>query len=583
MKGVIWLYLLLFTAQAVSGQYYLRGEIRDQSGRPLSSVKIKLKSKGSIPYASGHDGSFGIMVAAPADSISLFLPGYDTLSASIDTRKYQVLQLKMLPSTAQKYNRKPASVIPHAKRENELQRSVLGERYSTLRENDFINVRQYPETGYSLNVDKASYSNTRRFLHHEMYVPSDAIRIEEMLNYFDFKQPEDSLLRGTFHCRTAVTNSPWNNRNQLLFINLTAPRLNLDSIPASNLVFLIDVSGSMDQPNRLPLLQSAFKLLVDNLRAKDTISMVTYGGNVVIALTPTSGAEKQRINEAIDSLSAYGDTPGENAIRVAYSIAKEQFIPKGNNRVILATDGDFNVGQASEKELEELISAYRQTGIYLTCLGVGMGNYKDSKLESLSKKGNGNFAYIDQLREAEKVMVKEFTQTMFAVADNAFVQVNFNSKLIQSYRLIGFDNKKDAEADSISQLEGGEVGSGHGTMAVFELAPRFAGDTITDRILAAIRLQYKKPGDPKSWQQNFTVHYTPQLLDSAESSYRFAASIVAFGQLLKQSLHIGKYDYDQVLQLAEGAVNKTDQLQNEFLLLIRKAIKVYRPEKEKRN
>ncbi|HJV19678.1 MAG TPA: von Willebrand factor type A domain-containing protein [Sediminibacterium sp.] len=583
MKEVIWLYLLLLTVQAVSGQYYLRGEVRDQSGRTLSAVKIKLKSKGSIPYASGHDGSFGILVAVPVDSIHLFLPGYDSFAASIDTRRYQVLQLKMLPATAQRYNRKPNSVIPHAKRGNDWQRSVLGERYSTLRENDFTSTQQYPETGYSLNVDKASYSNTRRFLQHEMYVPPDAVRIEEMLNYFNFKEPEDTLLTGSFRCRTVVTNSPWNNHNKLLFINLIAPRLNLDSVPASNLVFLIDVSGSMDQPNRLPLLQSAFKLLVDNLRAKDTISMVTYGGNVVIALKPTSGAEKQQIRDAIDSLSAYGDTPGENAIRVAYSIAKKQFIPEGNNRVILATDGDFNVGQASEKELEELISSYRKTGIYLTCLGVGMGNYKDSKLESLSKKGNGNFAYIDQLREAEKVMVKEFTQTMFAVADDAFVQVRFSSQRVQSYRLIGFDNKKDAEADSISGLEGGEVGSGHGTMAVFELAPRLPADTLTEEVLAGIQLQYKKPGDPNCRQQHFTVHDTMQLLDSAESSYRFAASVVAFGQLLKRSVHIGKYDYEQLLQLAEGAVNKTDQLQNEFLMLIRKAIKVYRPEKEKRN
>lgn len=583
MKGLAWICLLLLSASAASGQYYLRGEIRDPSGRTLSAVKINLKSKGSIPYSSGYDGSFGIMVANPSDSITLFLPGYEVLSLAIDTRRYQVLTLKMRPSTAQKYNRKPASLTLQNKREKAFQQSALGERYSALRENDFITATVFPETGYALNVDKAAYSNTRRFLQNEMYVPADAVRIEEMLNYFDFKEPEDSLQSGIFQCKTAVTTCPWNSRNHLLFISMTAPKLNLNNIPASNLVFLIDVSGSMDQPNRLPLLQSAFKLLAANLREKDTISIVTYGGNVALALAPTSGAEKERIKNAIDSLTANGDTPGENAIRVAYSIAKKQFIPNGNNRVILATDGDFNVGQASEKELEELIATYRQTGIYLTCLGVGMGNYKDSKLESLSKKGNGNFAYIDQLREAEKVMVQEFTETMFTVANDASVQVRFNRELVHAYRLIGFDNKRDAVADSISQLEGGEVGSGHGTMAVFELEPTSSGKSMPDQELAAIRLQYKKPNDPGNWQQNFTAVYAPQDLDSAAGSYRFATAVVAFGQLLKQSAYIGKYDYDQLLKLAEQSINKTDQLQNEFLMLIRKAIKIYRPEKEKRN
>lgn len=583
MKGFVWICFLLFTAAAASGQYYLRGEIRDSSGRTLSSVKINLKSKGSIPYTSGHDGSFGIILTNPTDSITLFLPGYEELKLAIDTRKYQVFTLKMRPSTLQKYNRKPGSLILQNKREKASRQSAPGERYSALRENDFITAAAFPETGYALNVDKAAYSNTRRFLQNEMHVPADAVRIEEMLNYFDFEQVEDTLQAGLFQCKTAVTSCPWNKQNQLLFINLTAPKLNLNNIPASNLVFLIDISGSMDQPNRLPLLQSAFKRLTENLREKDTISIVTYGGNVALALPPTSGAAKKQINNAIDSLTASGDTPGENAIRVAYNIAKQQFIPGGNNRVILATDGDFNVGQSSEKELEELIATYRQTGIYLTCLGVGMGNYKDSKLESLSKKGNGNFAYIDQLREAEKLLVQEFTETLFAVANDASVKVRFNSSLVHAYRLIGFDNKKDAIADSISQLEGGEVGSGHGTMAVFELEPVATGKAMPDQELANLRLQYKKPNDSNNWQQHFTVAYLPQELDSAAADYRFAAVIVGFGQLLKQSHHIGKYDYDQLLQLAEQTVNETDQLQQELLLLIRKAIKIYRPEKEKRN
>ncbi|MEI6264952.1 MAG: von Willebrand factor type A domain-containing protein [Sphingobacteriia bacterium] len=583
MRVFIWLIILVSTHTSIYSQYYLRGEIKNELGQKLEGVKINLKSKGTIPYFSGNTGTFGISSNSIEDSIVCSFNGYEIFSAFIDSRKFQSIVLKMLPSTAQLYNKKLVSSITDLTAKEQLNNSVLGESYTNIIENNFVNTKQYPETGFALNIDKAAYSNIRRFLTNEMFIPADAIRVEEMLNYFNFTPAyKKNESNESFTCNTQITTCPWNTNHQLLFVNIVAPKINLDSIPPSNLVFLIDVSGSMDKPNRLPLLQSSFKFLINNLREKDTLSIVTYGGNVAIALAATSGGEKQKMINAIDSLSAFGDTPGEDAIRVAYSIAKSKFIPKGNNRVILATDGDFNVGQTSEKELEDLISSYRQTGIYLTCLGVGMGNYKDSKLESLSKKGNGNFAYIDQIREAEKIMVKEFTQTMFAVANDAFVKIKFNKKLVNQYRLIGYDNKRNSITDTSSQLEGGEVGSGHSSMAIFEIAK--TNDSLLQKeSIGSVAIQYKKPDDTNVWQQNFNVMNNISPIDSADATYRFAASVAAFGSLLKKSKHLGNFSFTDVYQLAASSITDEDQTKKEMLLLIQKAIKVYQPDKRKSN
>ncbi|HVZ25239.1 MAG TPA: von Willebrand factor type A domain-containing protein, partial [Sediminibacterium sp.] len=412
MKSFVCLFCLGF-AVPVQAQYYLRGEVRDEQGILLQGVRITLDSKGSAPYYSGSAGTFGIPLHQPTDSMTLSLEGFETLRSKTDARQYQHYILKRLATTELLHPGKRNSLTTNLPVNYIFNPALMGESYHSLVENPFIEADRYPETGFAISVDKASYSNVRRFLNNEMRVPPDAVRIEEMLNYFDFSAAFPHK-RTQFLCKTQFSSCPWNPANKLLFVRIAAPMLQLDSLPPSNLVFLIDISGSMDRPNRLPLLQSAFKLLADNLRSVDTLSIVTYGGGVGIALPPTSGDRKETIIQVIDSLTASGDTPGENAIRIAYQLAKRSFQPKGNNRVILATDGDFNVGESSEKELENLISSYRETGIYLTCLGVGMGNYKDSKLETLAKKGNGNFAYLDNMEEAQKVLVKEFTQTMYA-------------------------------------------------------------------------------------------------------------------------------------------------------------------------
>ena len=582
MKSVVWFFLSCATSTFTYSQYYLQGEIKNDRGRLLEAVKIKLQSKGAFPFFSGNTGTFGISMSQKTDTITLSLDGYETIRKEIDTRKFQNFLLKMLPSTAHLYNRKLASVTTNLNAGSVNYFTMMGESYSSLTENVSVNTDKYPETGFALNVDKASYSNIRRFLNNEMFVPIDAIRIEEMLNYFNFSKLSDSCPNTKFNFQSKITTCPWNKETRLLFLHIAAPKMNLDNIPPSNLVFLIDVSGSMDKPNRLPLLQNAFKLLVANLREKDTITLVTYGGGVSIALAPTSGKCKKKINDTIDSLVAGGDTPGETAIRIAYEQAKKTFINKGNNRVILATDGDFNIGQTTERELEEMIIDYKQTGIYLTCLGVGMGNYKDSKLEALTRKGNGNFAYLDNLEEAQKVLVKEFTQTLFSVADNAYLKIHFLPNTSKEYRLIGFDNKKNDTENSTDELEGGEVGSGHTLMAIIEIIP-IKNDSVTfQQDLANITIQYKLPGFDSSILQQYTVLNELTKLENADSAFRFTAAVAAFGMALKQSKYINHYQLEEIQELAKTAANPQEVNQKEFLTLIEKAINIYQPLKKKK-
>ena len=579
--------ILSFTGSA---QYYIRGAINDEKGKPLSNVKINLFSKGYIGLFSG---SCGIPSSLKMDTICLEAEGYEPLRTAINTSQFQQFTLKLLPAVKPPQQHL-SSVTKNLFASGKHSFGQTNESYSNQIQNDFVSCAEYPETGFALHVDRASYSNIRRMINSQSFVPPDAVRIEEMLNYFNFKllPPEDEadLPPPTgFTCNTQVTAAPWNKTNQLLFVNLKAPKLNLDNLPPSNLVFLIDVSGSMDKPNRLPLIQSAFKLLVENLRAIDTLAIVVYGGDIGIKLAPTSGADKKKINDAIDLLVPNGDTPGAGAIKAAYTEAAKSFNPNGNNRVIMATDGDFNVGESSEKALEELITQQKQSGIYLTCLGLGMGNYKDSKLETLAKRGNGNFAYLDHLNEAEKVLVKEFTKTMYAVANDAFVHINFNPRMVKEYRLIGFDNKIEALNDSTSQLEGGEVGSGHSLVAIFEIVPdpqnaaNINSDIIVVGRYGTIKLQYKQPLSKEKKIQQFTIpaNYIP--FDQTDMAIQQAVGVAMFGELLKQSKFAKTYSWDEVRSISYNATRKNNSVLNkELLTLIDKAKKIYTSGKKRK-
>ena len=584
MKKLALLIYFICLAVFAYPQYYLRGEIKDERSQGLQSVKIFLHSA-KANYYTGTQGSFGFTVLKKTDTLTLSLEGYETQTLAVRSDVWQSIVMKVSADNANKSKPKLISITKDHRQSADFNWFVADETYFQLVENEFVNTGRYPVTGFSLNVNKASYSNVRRFLNMGSRVPPDAVRIEELINYFNlhYRKPD---VNEVFNIESQITDCPWKEKDQLLFLNISAKKLELDKIPPSNFVFLIDVSGSMDMPNRLPLLQAAFQLFVKNLRAVDIVSIVTYGGTVGIWLPPTSGAEKDKINASIQELEAAGDTPGESAIRSAYKLAERTFIKNGNNRVILATDGDFNVGETSEKALEELIIKQKQSGVYLTCLGVGMGNLKDSKLQTLAKKGNGNYAYLDDLMEAEKTLVKELTQTFYAVADNVFMNVHFNPSMVKKYRLIGFDNKKESVTDSTSDLEGGEIGSGNSTLAIFQIEPTeqnfySKGLSIADEI-ATVSLGYSLCNDTVQNNIQYSVPHNYGPIDSVDSELKFAAAVTLFALRLKQSRHLGMADWPLITRLATESANKSEYLQKEFLALIEKAKKIYPLKKKKR-
>ena len=577
LKNVTTILLSLLASFSLSAQYYLRGEVRDETSTPLPNTKILLHSTGYVYYA-GNSGGFGILSTQKDDSVTVSYDGYQELRLRLSALNYTNITLKLQRAMGNLRKSRLVSVTKDMHWDEKHNWSVGGETYSNLLENEFVPAKKYPETGFAINTDKAAYSNMRRFINMGSTVPPDAVRIEELLNYFNFgykEPPKDSV----FNFDAYLTTCPWNANNELFYLKVCARKVNLDTVPASNLVFLIDISGSMDMPNRLPLLKSAFKLMINNLRAKDTVSIVVYGSTVGVWLQPTCGTEKEKITKAVEDLTPGGSTPGASGIQAAYSLAKSQFIKGGNNRVILATDGDFNIGQANDDELENMITLHRQSGIYLTCLGVGMGNYKDSKLEILAKKGNGNFAYLDNEKEAEKVLVKELTQTLYTVADDAYLSVKFNPQLVKEYRLIGFDNKLKAVADSLSELEGGEVGSGHTLMAMFEITPTYANIAAADNPgkepLAKAVVNYRCPKDSTKKTSVFNVPFGFTEFADMPACHRFAAAVVEFALLLKNSQYAKAVSWTDAIILANESYNTNDAMEKEFITIVEKAKKIY--------
>jgi len=564
------------------GQFYLRGEIKDEKNKPLSGVKIFVHSSRSL-FQSGMQGSFGFTVPNEYDSLSFTMEGYESKTVRVKSDVWQNVVLHTSADQATKNKQKLLSVTSNPSQSSRFSHFFSDETYFQLVENEFVNAGNYPNTGFSLDVDKASYSNVRRFINMRSAVPPDAVRIEELINYFNlqYKEPEKG---DHFNISSQLTSCPWNAKEQLLFLNVSAKKLDLAKVPPANFVFLIDVSGSMDMPNRLPLLKAAFQILVNNLRPIDQVSIVVYGGTVAVWLQPTTGAKKDTIIKSIEELTASGGTPGESAIRTAYKLAESTFIKGGNNRVILATDGDFNVGETSEKAMDELITNMRQTGVFLTCLGVGMGNFKDSKLQTLAKKGNGNYAYLDDIKEAEKVLVKELTQTFYAVADDVFMDVHFNPSMVKEYRLIGFDNKREAIADQQSKISGGDIGSGNSTLAIFQIVPTQQNvltheSPLADE-LASLSLRYSLCNDTTHKTINYPVKSNFEAFNKIHQELQFATSVTMFGLKLKESKYINT-DWGSVMAVAAAAADKSNYLQNEFLQLLDKVQKIY-PEKKKK-
>jgi Ca-activated chloride channel homolog len=557
--------------------YYVKGEVRDEAGNPLQNVNIYLHSTGYV-YFTGMEGSYGILTNNKTDTLSFSMDGYQPQRVAVNAEVSATVRLKKATLNRSRQGYKLASLTQNLTRESQQKWFAGDETYASIVENQFVNSFEYPSTGLTLNVDRASYSNIRRFLSMGTPVPPDAVRIEEMLNYFNFGYTEPPVDK-QFEIKSTLTQCPWNKNNQLLFTQILSRKIALDSLAASHLVFLIDISGSMDMPNRLPLLKAGFKALVNNLRAKDSVSIVVYGGTVGVALPTTGGNEKDIIFKTIDSLQAGGSTPGESGIKLAYSVARNHFIKGGNNRIILATDGDFNVGLKKEEDLEEMISLQRQQGIYLTCLGIGMGNYKDSKIQTLAQRGNGNFAYLDSYTEAEKVLLKEFTQTLYTVADDAYLNVKFNPDYVKDYRLIGFDNKMGAIKDVSSTIEGGEIGSAYSAIVAFELVPvapvnNMLGKEIDDH-LVSYELQYKLPDSSRILKLTQSSPVTMVSLSGASKCYQFASAVVMFGGMLRNSKYFKEASWNSIMQIAGSAADQENFSQKEFLSLVQQAKAIY--------
>jgi Ca-activated chloride channel homolog len=571
---LLFLYPLLAGAQ----QYYVKGQVKDEEGSPLQNVTMLLHSSGFL-YKSGNDGSFGILTSSRVDSLTIFREGYQKELRIVYANKFNDIILKKALVVKNIAPNKLVSLTQNLTRDDQQLWFTGDETYASIVENNFVNATSYPRTALSLNVDRASYSNIRRFLTMNSTVPPDAVRIEEMLNYFNIAYQEPTNEK-PFAIATTLTNCPWNKNNHLLFAQISSRRIPLDKVPQTHLVFLIDVSGSMDMPNRLPLLKSGFKGLVNNLRATDSVSIVVYGGTIGIPLMPTSGADKAKIFKVIDSLQPGGSTPGESGIKLAYSLAKAHFIKGGNNRVILATDGDFNVGLRKEEDLEQLITSQRDAGIYLTCLGIGMGNYKDSKIQTLAQRGNGNFAYIDSHKEAEKVMMKEFMQTLYTVADDAYLNVQFNPKYVKEYRLIGFDNKVGAIRDTTANIEGGEISSAYSSIVAFEIVPVNGYEKqLTDPAHYFLRYQNTNNQTSCEMSEQPEIFFTP--FHQLSTSYRFASAVIMFGALLRNSKHVKNINWNYILEVARPAVEEGNYSQKEFLELVEVAKRLYGKKRKK--
>jgi Ca-activated chloride channel family protein len=445
------------------------------------------------------------------------------------------------------------------------------ETYTRIEENKFKTTKDEPLSTFSNDVDKASYAVVRRYLNDHMIPPADAVRIEEMINYFPYDVKAENQLH-PFSIKTEVSQSPWNKDHKLVHITLKAPEIDTKEAPPSNLVFLVDVSGSMQSYDKLYLLKDCLKLLIERLKPSDHISMVVYAGNEGLVLDGVRGSEKTTILNALDQLSAGGSTAGGAGINLAYKIAEKHFIKDGNNRIILATDGDFNVGVSSPEELTKLIEQKRETGVFLSVLGFGTGNLKDANMETLADKGNGNYSYIDNILEGKKVLVSEAGSTLFTVAKDVKIQIEFNPKYVRSYRLIGYENRLLNNEDfNDDKKDAGEIGAGHCVTAIYEIITKEEGKTEVSAVddlkyqqqtltaaaitteLMNVKVRYKKPDGKTSIKFEIPVYDTEKPFEQVSEDMRFAVAVAVFGMKLRNSSFVKEIQYDQIIQMCKAA------------------------------
>jgi len=603
------------TSGSVS-QQVITGKVSDTSGQPLSGVSVSpdISKKAVITDVNGY---YKISISEKSRFLVFALKGYETrkeeigqrsvINVSLEVAKLGedmlVVEYETIQGKADRAN--PAVQLSSGKilspgpmKNRTVAYEGFGrynnnfntEGYSTIHENAYKSVMHNPLSTFSIDVDRASYSNIRRFINQGQLPPVDAVRIEEMINYFTYDYPEPHG-EHPFSVFTEIAECPWNKDHYLMHIGLKGKEIASESLPPSNLVFLLDVSGSMNSQNKLPLLKSAFRLLVNELRAEDRVSIVVYAGAAGLVLEPTPGNRKEEILQAIERLEAGGSTAGGQGLQLAYSTASASFMEEGNNRIILATDGDFNIGPSSNAEMERLIEKKRDEGIYITVLGFGMGNYKDDKMEIIADKGNGNYAYIDNIQEARKVLVNEFGGTLFTIAKDVKFQVEFNPAMVQSYRLIGYENRLLNDEDfNDDTRDAGEMGAGHTVTALYELVPaglseqgpsidplkyqseREVRTRRASEELMTIKLRYKKPGGGKSILMEIPYEQDVPAFERASGNLGFSAAVAAFGMVLRDSEHRGTAGFDSVIEMARNAMGDDEEgYRSEFIRLVKTA------------
>lgn len=602
--------LLLGLAFRPVHSHKVTGVITDESGATVPGVSITEKGTKN-GTTSDAKGQYTITVSNSQGTLSFAAVGFKLLDTKIAGRTTVNVVLKaasheladvVVTGYARRKSGAPGATTYLSASAPGLQVTGQGyhkdedwntEDYDRITDNRFVRSTDNPLSTFSIDVDVAAYANMRRFINNGKMPPADAIRVEELVNYFKYDYPQPKG-KDPFSVHTEVATAPWNPSHKLVMIGLQGKNIPMDRLPPSNLTFLIDVSGSMSSPDKLPLVKASMKLLVEKLREQDMVSIVVYAGAAGLVLEPTSGRDKKIILEAIDNLEAGGSTAGGEGIRLAYETARENLMHNGNNRVILCTDGDFNIGASSDAALERMIEIERKSGVFLSVLGYGMGNYKDNKMQKLADKGNGNHAYIDGIAEARKVLVEEFGGTLFTIAKDVKLQVEFNPAVVQGYRLLGYENRLLAKEDfNDDKKDAGELGSGHTVTAFYEIIPVGINDPLLaqpDSLkyqqapvvnagktteLMTVKLRYKQPDSEASQLMETVVANKDKHYEKASENFRFAAAVAEFGMLLRASEYKGSANYQQVLHLARNAQYRDPEgYRAEFIGIVENAQKL---------
>jgi len=620
MKRNIYLMMLFLalTGFGSNSTRSIRGTVYNQDdNQPLAGVAVLVPGT-SISSKTNNKGFYVVNVPQEKSNLLFVAPGFENRQMRIGSSSVINVQMKALTAplyettissnakTATRYAAPRAPVADVAYESMALNGRVSGiriternrqsgESYKGITENGFLKPEKHPLSTFAADVDAASYSNIRRFINSGTLPPQDAVRIEEMVNYFnyDLAVPTNT---DPVAIHTELSTAPWNTKHQLLRIGIKAKKVKTAQLPPSNFVFLIDVSGSMEDENKLPLVKASMKLLVDQLRSIDHVAIVTYAGEAGLQLPSTPANQSMKIKDVIDALGASGSTAGGAGISMAYQIAQRNFIKGGNNRIIMATDGDFNVGDTSDDDMEKLIVKESKSGIHLSVLGFGMGNLKDSKMETLADKGHGNYAYIDNIAEARKSMVTEFGATLFTVAKDVKIQVEFNPQKVQAYRLIGYENRLLAKEDFNNDSKiGGDMGAGHTVTAMYEIIPaglkdNFVGSvdplkyqqlndkpnkvntTANSSDLATVKFRYKDPEAMKSKLKVVTVNQQPLTFTKTSDDFRFASAVAQLGMLLRDSEYKQQSGFDNLIEIAIYAKGKDEEgYRTEFIGLAKSA------------